>query len=185
MDNHSLIERIKSADSEGGLEEIYRQFRNEFILWAVRHHSCTMEEAKDIFQQTVIIFYENIIYGKLREIKTQVKTYLFGIGKNKILELIREKSKRYPEFNEELYGDSEYFFQEVDDDYEDQLKIVEKGLNQLGNPCRDILAQYYYCRKSMMQISEALGYKNSDTVKNLKYKCLQRLRHVLRDRLAG
>ena len=32
----------------------------------------------------------------------------------------------------------------------------------------------------MLEISEVLDYKNSDTVKNLKYKCLQRLRQIFK-----
>ena len=30
----------------------------------------------------------------------------------------------------------------------------------------------------MQEIADGMDYKNSDTVKNLKYKCLQRLRQV-------
>lgn len=183
MDSHSLIERIRSKDSELGLKEVYNKYRNEFVLWAVRHHSCTMEEAKDVFQQTMIIFYENIIYQKVTDIKTQVKTYIFGIGKNKIHELVRNKTKQGSQFKDQLYVSSEYYYQQADDSYEDQLQVVETCLDQLGDPCRRILAQYYYDKKTMLQISESLGYKNSETVKNLKYKCLQRLRQIVGSRM--
>ena len=180
MENHSLIERIKSKDSEKGLEEIYTNYRNEFLVWAVRHHSCTMDEAKDVFQQSVIIFYENIRSGKVKEITTKVKTYLFSIGKNKILELIRIKRKQLPEFNDQIYGDNDYLYEEVDEEYEQKLRIVEVSLKKLGDPCKSILEHYYYHRNSMEEISEILKYKNSDTVKNLKYKCLKRLRQIFK-----
>jgi RNA polymerase sigma-70 factor (ECF subfamily) len=138
-----------------------------------------MEEAKDVFQQTMIIFYENIISEKLTDIKTQVKTYLFGIGKNKLHELLRDKNKQSAQFNDQIYVNTEYDYQDAEDAYEDQLKLVEVCLDELGDPCRRILGQYYYHRKTMLQISESLGYKNSETVKNLKYKCLQRLRQIV------
>ena len=179
MENHSLIERIKSRDSEKGLKEIYTNYRNEFLLWAVRHHKCTMDEAKDVFQQSVIIFYENIRSGKLTEITTQVKTYIFSIGKNKILELVRAKKKQLPEFNDRIYGDSSYLYDEVDDEYEEKLRNIETSLIKLGDPCKSILMQYYYHKKSMLEISDKLNYKNSETVKNLKYKCLQRLKRIV------
>ena len=180
MEHHSLIERIKSKDSEQGLKEIYTSYRNEFLLWAVRHHSCTMDEAMDVFQQSVIIFYENIVSGKLTEITTQVKTYIFSIGKNKILELLRSKKKLAPEFNDQIYEDSSYVDSEMEEEYEEKLKYVESGLGKLGDPCKSILTQYYYHKKSMVEISQIMQYKNSDTVKNLKYKCIQRLRRILK-----
>jgi len=179
MENHSLIERIKSRDSEKGLKEIYTNYRNEFLLWAVRHHKCTMDEAKDVFQQSVIIFYENIRSGKLTEITTQVKTYIFSIGKNKILELVRAKKKQLPEFNDQIYRDSSYLYNEADDEYEEKLRNIETSLIKLGDPCKSILMQYYYDKKSMLEISDILNYKNSETVKNLKYKCLQRLKRIV------
>jgi RNA polymerase sigma-70 factor (ECF subfamily) len=137
-----------------------------------------MEEAKDVFQQAVIIFYENIIYDKVSEITTKVKTYIFSIGKNKLLELLREKSRHQHQFNDLAFVDTEIYYDSFDDGYEDNLKKVEAGLIRLGDPCKSILEQYYYHKKSMQEISEFLEYKNSDTVKNLKYKCLQRLRQI-------
>lgn len=180
MENHSLIERIKNHDSEKVIKEIYCNHRNEFLLWAMRNHSCSLEEAKDVFQQAVIIFYENIRSGKVSQITTQLKTYIFGIGKNKILEMLRTKRKMQAQYNDQTYLDNDEYYNEMDDNYEDNLKNVTRCLVKMGDPCKSILEQYYYHRKSMIEISEILEYKNSDTVKNLKYKCLQRLRQLLK-----
>ncbi len=178
MENHSLIERIKNKDGDDTLKEIYDLYRNEFVLWAMRHHSCSTEEAKDVFHQSMIIFYENVIYGKLTEIRVQVKTYLFSIGKNKILELSRKRAKALLKDKEWIYSGSDMSGYEIDDGFEDRLIMVEKSMFKLGDPCKSILKYYYYHKKSMTEISEIMGYKNGDTVKNLKYRCLQRLKHI-------
>jgi len=180
MENHSLIEWIKNKDSEKVLKEIYHKYRNEFLLWVIGNHSCTMDEAKDIFQQSMISFYENVKSGKVTQITTQLKTYIFSIGKNKILELMRKKRSQQSRYNDHIYLDNDYMYNEVDDDYEGKLKNVNICLIKMGDPCKNILEQYYYHKKSMMEISEILEYKNRATVKNLKYKCLQRLRLLLR-----
>lgn len=182
MENHSLIEEIKSRDSEKSLEKIYSDYRNEFMLWAIRNHECSMDEAKDVFQQSVIIFYENIKSGKLTQLTTKVKTYLFSIGKNKILELIRAKNKQQGQYYDQVYMDNDYLYHEADEEYEVKLMNVENCLIKMGHPCKRILEQYYYHRKSMMEISEIMDYKNSDTVKNLKYKCLQKLRQIFKSK---
>ncbi|MDZ7604599.1 MAG: hypothetical protein U5K79_03210 [Cyclobacteriaceae bacterium] len=77
MNNHSLIEKIKTNDGEMELKKIYQQYRNEFLGWAIRNHDCSVMEAKEVFQQAIVIFYENIIYGKVTEINVQMKTYIF------------------------------------------------------------------------------------------------------------
>jgi RNA polymerase sigma factor (sigma-70 family) len=184
MENHSLIERIKGKDTDRGLKEVYDKYRDEFVIWAVKHHKCSTEEAKDVFQQTVVIFYENIIYEKVTEISTRIKTYLFSIGKNKILELLRRKSKNLPHLDEQTIASNDLYINVFDEEYEEKLLNVEESLNMLGDPCKNILEQYYYLKKSMAEISELLQYKNSDTVKNMKYKCLQRLKQIYKSGFA-
>ena len=185
MENHSLIERIKNKDGDNALKEIYSKYRNEFLLWAFQHHSCSMEEAKDVFQQSIVIFYENIIYGKVTEITTQVKTYLFSIGKNKIYELERLKSKALAQVEDQVYVQSDIYYNDVEEGYEDKLDKVNTCIMKLGEPCKSILEQYYYYKKSMQEISEVMGYKNMETVKNLKYKCLQRLKQIYKSKFGA
>lgn len=60
---------------------------------------------------------------------------------------------------------------------------VENSLIQLGEPCRRILELFYYHQKTMDQISELMEYKNKQTVRNLKYKCLIRLRQIFKGEL--
>ncbi len=179
MNSHSLIDRIKNHDADEALREIFNAYRNEFMLWAVRNHSCTMEEAKEVFQESVVILYENIIYEKVTEITTQVKTYLFSIGKNKIRELLRLKARHQTAEQDHLFQDQDIYHNRFDEAYEEKLKKVETEIEKLGDPCRKILTLYYYHRKSMQDIADLMNYKNSDTVKNLKYKCLQRLKQTL------
>jgi len=178
MNNHSLIERIKNNDGEQVLKEIYQQQRNEFLHWAVRNHDCTMEEAKEVFQQTMVILYENIVYGKVTEINVQMKTYIFGIGKNKLMEMMRRRNNMSVQIDEELMEATDIYYGVFDEIYESKLSQIEQCLRQIGDPCKTILQHYYYQKKSMQNIADLLDYKNSETVKNLKYKCLMRLKKI-------
>jgi len=178
MNNHSLIERIKNNDGELVLKEIYQQHRNEFLHWAIRNHDCTMEEAKEVFQQAIVIFYENIVFGKVTEINVQMKTYIFGIGKNKLLELLRHRNRMNEKVEEGLTEEKEIYSNEFDVGYESKLSQIELCLQQIGDPCKSILQHYYYHKRAMQDIAELMEYKNSETVKNLKYKCLMRLKKI-------
>jgi RNA polymerase sigma factor (sigma-70 family) len=178
MDNHSMLQKIRNADGEAELKRIYTSYRQEFLLWAVRNYEFTIDEAEEVYQQTMIIFYENIIFGKVTAITTDVKTYVFGIGKNKIREIMRNKKPADLSTQTDYLVDTSLFHGNDDQEYENKLNMVEHCLDQLGEPCRTILIQFYYHKSSMNDIAEKLNYKNSDSIKTQKFKCIQRLKNI-------
>lgn len=56
--------------------------------------------------------------------------------------------------------------------------IIESLYRESREPCRSLLFAFYVQNKSMEELAEEMNYKNADTVKNVKYKCLQRLRKL-------
>jgi DNA-directed RNA polymerase specialized sigma24 family protein len=81
---NDIINSIKSGKKEA-LPDIYKTYRNDFIEWAVANYNVTIEEAKDVFQDIIIAFYNNILEGKLIELNCELRTFLFQIGKFKLL----------------------------------------------------------------------------------------------------
>jgi RNA polymerase sigma-70 factor (ECF subfamily) len=148
------------------------------VGWATSHYKCTHEEARDIYQSSIIAFYDNIIQEKLQQLNGSVKTYLFAIGKNKILELRRAEKKL--DFN---FVVEEQDLEDVPDsapaEKEFNLTAVERCLEQLGEPCRTMLELYYYHGTGLEELALTMHYKNSDTVKNMKSRCLSRLRELV------
>ena len=61
---------------------------------------------------------------------------------------------------------------------EEQLSAALTSLEFLGDPCKSLLQLYYYNDLSMENITSIMGYKNADTTKNQKYKCLRRLQNI-------
>jgi RNA polymerase sigma-70 factor (ECF subfamily) len=174
MVDQNVIARIRNGD-EQPVTEIYRAYRNDFIYWAVRNYGIMEDTARDVYQMAVVIFYENIRSGKLTHLQSSVKTYLFGIGKNKIMEELasqRKAQKLQENFRHEpLPADSP-------EDKEELFKILEVALSELGEPCRTVLDMYYYRNFGIDQIAEALNYKGNDSAKTQKYKCLIRLKKL-------
>ena len=175
MNGQDLLESIAQGDLSG-FETAYVSYRDEFIMWANKNYYCDFDEARDIYQATVIQFYENVRSGKLTTLTSDLKTYLFAIGKNKIREQ-RQAGQRFRDMQSRYEAPDE-----TDDKAEREALYlkVEGSLTELGDPCKRLLELYYYYKKSLAEIAETLSYKNTDTVKNLKYKCLGRLRKVYR-----
>ena len=178
MSEDSLILRLRRGDRDA-LEEIYRSYRVSFIKWITYSHKCTKEQAVDIFQYAILSFYENVLEDTVEEINDAgIKTYLYSIGKNKLLSDSRRDSRL--SFNEEL--EDNLLLEEIDDqtqDREGKLEKVRSIIETLQNPCADILKLFYFNNLSNDEIAEVLGYKNGNTVKNLKYKCIQRIKRLL------
>jgi RNA polymerase sigma-70 factor (ECF subfamily) len=125
----------------------------------------------------IITLYDNIKSNRLNKLDSSVKTYLFAIGKNKILEQ-RKSSYRFVHKSDHEVLDVPEIGKWEDDDYEESLQMVEKSLHKLGEPCRTLLELYYFHNMTMEEIARRLQHKNTDTSKNVKYKCLMRLRKI-------
>jgi RNA polymerase sigma-70 factor (ECF subfamily) len=176
-----VIEKIRNGDKRQ-LEAIYKAHKVEFVNWITGQYHCSEDDAKDIYQFAIITFYDNIRTEKLSVLNSSVKTYLFAIGKHKALEQKKASVKyRYLQEGQELPIPD---IGKWDDDlYEESLQLVEKCLKQLGEPCKSLLELYYFHGLSMDEIADKMNYKNRFTSKNLKYKCVNRLRRLYLEEL--
>lgn len=182
MTDDEIIARIKSG-GQSELGWIYEKYRAEFLHWIAREFTCSSDDCKDIYQLTILIFYNNIKSGKLGHLVSSIKTYLFGIGKNVARDNIR-KVRRNASLDQQEWL-KEFLVDEPDDKPdENHFEIARKVLGNLGQPCQRLIELFYYERKSMEEISLELNYKNADTAKNQKCKCMARLRSLFEQEMS-
>jgi RNA polymerase sigma factor (sigma-70 family) len=176
--DEAILNGIRNGNPDG-LSLIYKQYRENFISWCSKTYSCSSEESKDIYQNAVVILYENTVSGKFNGTQASVKTYLFAIGKNKARETFR-KNNRMVSYD---YNEDDTFANDEPSGFpEEDIQVVQQSLNELGDPCKQLLERHYFQRETMEEIAKRMGYKNSDTAKNQKYKCLLRLRAIFYER---
>lgn len=136
----------------------------------------------ELFQNSIIILYENVVSGKITDLKNP-KSYLYSIGKNKLYELFREKKRN----STESLSSVNYINHVVEEEFnldpkKDVLGLLHKCIEELGDPCKTLLMDFYFKRKSLEEISVDLNYKNSNTAKTKKFKCIKRLRKLMNDK---
>lgn len=182
MSDLELVELVRTGDP-GGLSYIYEKYRREFLSWIRKFNHCSEEEAREYYQTVVVILYENTISGKLTGLQSSLKTYLFGIGKNLALQKHRQE-KRFQQAKAELLLET-HLQKEDEDMREADLNLIGKCFDKLGDPCHRLLDSFYFFKKNMEEISSELGYKNPETAKNQKYKCMERLRKLVEDERAN
>ena len=155
----------------------YRRFRNEFVAWAGKNFSADAEDAKDVFQETLLVFYEQRQSGQLDTFTGNIKTYLFAIGKNLLLSRLR-KSR--------IAGNHSQWYaihvqgQHVADAQErmerdEDLSKVREHLEKLSPADKRVLELYYVERLDMATIAEAMGYASANVAKKKKCIALKRL----------
>ena len=176
MDEAVIIKEIKNGNNDQ-LSMIYREHRSEFIAWITSNYSCSRDEARDVYQVSILALHENILNNRLQQLKSSMKTYLFAIGKNKFLEFKKSNARITNDADPATIQLEEVTSWEHEEN-EKNLQVSEKSLEKLGDPCRSLLELYYFHGMSMEEISEKLNYKNSATTKNLKCKCMARLRKI-------
>jgi RNA polymerase sigma factor (sigma-70 family) len=173
--DEAVIEGIRSGDDRA-LAYLYK-LHFPMISHLIVSNSGTDDEAKDVYQEGVIVFYEKIKDNSL-ELTCQIKTYLYSVCRRLWLKKLAEKGR----FANKVTDAENYLTLEEDvpqhEENERQFGVMESSLNQLGEPCKTLLEDYYIRMQNMQEITDRFGYTNTDTAKNQKYKCLQRLKKI-------
>ena len=176
-------QQILSAIVEGNeevLSSLYKKYYN-LVLKLVVNNSGSSDEAADIYQESIIVLYENACKPGF-ELKCQIQTYIYSVAKRLWLKQLKKKGKTYLIRENEENG-----IVDVGDDVAHHLKKendflkIEKCLSELGEPCATLIKDFYIDQLSMEDIAEKFGYTNADNAKNQKYKCLQRLKKYFFD----
>jgi RNA polymerase sigma factor (sigma-70 family) len=157
------------------LRALYKKFYT-IVLKYVVNNSGNSETAADIYQETIIVLYENVQKPNF-QLNCQLQTFIYSIAKRLWLKQLRNQSHL-----SKLNGNDDEDFVDVSEEITDHLKKeadidkMNQSLENLGEPCRTLLKDFYVYRLSMDEISEKFGYTNADNAKTQKYKCLQRLK---------
>ena len=180
LDKKSMLQQLKKGNQKA-LGKLYRMHRSEFLAWMTSSYACSQEEARDIYQNTMLTLSLKAQNGGLETLKSSIKTYIYGIAKNKYKEYRRQYNRHSP-----LEKEAEERIPEHEADITDpeMIQLVKQCLEELGEPCKSILELYYFHGMSMDEIKEHLVYRNAHTVRNMKYKCMQRLKQIFKSALA-
>lgn len=170
------IQEIKSNEN-AALQKIYQDFRAAFISYIQKDNQVSNEEAIELFQNSVIILYDNVIQGKVDTIDN-LKSYLFTIGRNKAYELFRRRKKNtsYEDISFAHYIAVENSNEK--ETFENQIMIMQQVLRKMGHPCKTLLELFYFKKLANKEIAVLMDYQNENTVKTKKYKCVQRARNL-------
>lgn len=180
----NIIFEIKGGNQQP-IYDIYRLYRNDFIRWGVHHFSCSEAEAKDVFQEVLVRFYQNIVSGHLTELTSDTRTYLYAIGKFQFLNLIKKNTRTVTFSQLELINTTTSIDNSMEQSEEEKhnAEMVKQHLDLLDDKSRRILEMYYLEGKDMQTIAKEVGYKNADVAKKKKYEVMKKLASMVKGKL--
>ncbi len=177
-DSGLLVQLRKDPDKT--LVILYREHRSAFFSWARKVFGANEDDASDCFQDAVIVFYNNVKEGKITTLESSIKTYLFSIGKKLLLTRFRY-TQRMTNIDNITFTDQQQAQFELPELYEGSAleNRIAEIVRNLKEPCRSILRYFYFRGFDMSEIAETMNYKNAQTVKSQKVRCIKELRQML------
>jgi RNA polymerase sigma factor (sigma-70 family) len=171
-----IIESIRKGENTRILKHLY-----EKILPKIRRYICknsgTEDDAFDVFQDGVVIFYRHVMSGNYRD-DYDIAGFLYTVCRN--LWINKVKHERYLLRMEENYEGKELSDNILDNIIsEERASEVRNFLKELGERCRELLQYVFYYQLTTREICDRMGFANEDTLKTKKYKCKQRLLEII------
>jgi RNA polymerase sigma factor (sigma-70 family) len=164
MNETEIFERICKGD-EKALELLYKKYYRMMTKMVITN-SGTEEEARDVYQDALIVFWQKATSGNL-VLTSKMSTYIYSICQNLWRkELDRKKRLSSEEKDSPVTLDTETAERE---------RIIAQCIDQLDGTCKKVLMYYYFEEMSMQDIADKLGFANTDTAKTKKYKCKKKL----------
>lgn len=181
------VDRITLQDLKEGsdavLKEVYEANRTKFILFAKRYN-LSDDDIVDVYQDTFIVFHNNIMSGKLNTLTSSISTYLFGIGKNLLINKMKASKRSFnPDFDISLLQEDENLLTNIDIDNEEtteEQQLFYKYFESLGKQCKELLNLFYYRGYTIDDIVEHTDYNTSNVVKSAKSRCLKTLKERIK-----
>jgi RNA polymerase sigma factor (sigma-70 family) len=163
-------------NSESAVKRLYVAYF-PMVLQLIINNNGTQDDAKDIYQEAIIVLYNKIKKGDF-ELNSKLKTFIYSVCRRLWLKRLNQMN-RYGgdlrDFQEYLPVEDEV---EQHDERDMQFTKMQSALQLLGEPCKTIIEDFYINNRSMQEICESFGYTNADNAKTQKYKCLQRLKKL-------
>jgi len=130
----------------------------------------SFEEAQDIFQDTLVIYYEKVVSARA-EIIVSEKAYLLGIAKKLWLQRYKASSR-----NQSL---NDFDIEVLPDEQPSTDKILHY-LETAGKKCMELLKSYYYDHLPAGAVTTLFGYSGTHSATVAKYKCLEKVRETVK-----
>jgi RNA polymerase sigma factor (sigma-70 family) len=171
-----VLKAIKNGDDRV-LIHLYKQVLPKIKTYILKNNG-SEDDAKDIFQDSVLIFYKYVKQGKFNP-ENEIAGFIFSISRNLWINQAKKKN-RVVELSESTPMEFEISFADELITRERE-EFVVKMFSKLGETCKQILLYSIYHKFSMKEIKEKMNFTSENVAKTKNYKCKQRLISLVKE----
>ena len=171
-----IVESIRSGKDREVLTLMYKEIFPKLERY-ILNNSGTKDDSKDVFQEAILVFYQNVMEDKFDKIM-DVSGFVLTVGRNSWINRVRKLSKEIDDSHLE-------YMEELSPSPLVSLLVNEKwdAYNQLfdsiGAKCKEILTYSIFDKRSMREIAELMTFSNENAAKTHNYRCKQRLMELV------
>jgi RNA polymerase sigma factor (sigma-70 family) len=177
MDDQQIIGLIHQGRDQEAFRELYRHLPK--VEHLVRSNSGRRGDAKDLFQDALIIFHRRV-RSEGFVLTSSISTFLFAVCRNLWREELRRRDRPMGEWKLENEADEPADLTALLA-REGEYKRAEQALKALGAKCLDVLTRFYVKHEPLQAIAKTLGFAGEGAAKTRKYKCLEEARKRYRE----
>jgi len=177
--DQEILQAIRKGQDTEVIDSLYTT-----ILPKIKKHVCnnggSLDDAYDVFQEAIIVFYKVVITDRFDSEKYNVHGFLHTICKNQWINLIK---KRINSQNREKKVEKEEQGATALEDLilTERKTALNQLFNSLGDKCTEILTLFFHQQLSLKEISQKLGNMSEDAVKVKSHRC----KKLLTDKIRG
>jgi RNA polymerase sigma factor (sigma-70 family) len=169
-----FIDGILTNDAKV-LNEIYQKYSKP-ILNLVTSNNGTVEDAKDIFQEGLIVLFRKVHDPKF-QLTSSFLTYFYSICK--YIWSNKQKKKRFKFVQiEKVPEPVDVFSIEKDIIQKERCDFYSKKFNELSEGCQKVLTLFYEGKK-MQQIADIMGFASASYAAKRKHNCKEKLIKII------
>ena len=173
--NIEIVKAIKSNKADKVLLFLYKNLKPKISKWIITNNG-SKEEAQDIFQDSILVFYSYVLKDKF-DVNASVEAFIFKIAKNKWINYVKKEGK-ITSLEDDIKINEE---SNTSSSKNNQQQLINELLEQLGTVCKEILTYTIFYKISMEDVCTRMNYNNPNTAKTKNYKCKQRLKNLINE----
>ncbi|HPR32103.1 MAG TPA: sigma-70 family RNA polymerase sigma factor [Prolixibacteraceae bacterium] len=177
MAEFSSEELLKGILGNNGIiiRYIYKSFFHKIRSYIIRN-SGNYDEARDIFQEAIIVIFRKLKDEGLVLHNCSFETYLFSVCRLLWLKQLEKRKKSVLNIEDTNHYSETVFDEGMDEliQKNERYRLFQDHFQQLGKECQQIL-QLFFEKHSFKQITEIMGLASENYTKKRKHQCKEHL----------
>jgi len=180
MEKNDIKTLVLSNPKE--ISKLYYANRDTFLNFG-KKYGLNFDDLSDIYQEAFIALRKHALSGKLNTVNSSLKTYLFGIGKFMIYDLLKER-KKTTSYEPSLHVADETIepiaFKNTNEELTIEQQLLRTFFKKLGKKCQEMLTLFYSRGLSIDEIVECTNYTSNSVVRSQKSRCIKTLKEMIK-----